>query len=191
MPTKIEIDAYKFEELEGKAKARARGWYIDGLTWNWWEYTYESWVEKLAEKGINTNAKQIQFSGFSSQGDGASFTGTLDVPKFMLAHNMVTGGSLLLYAEALEGNVSLKLVRQNPRYSHYSTVRLEHSLDFEYEKDNDYGSFVLVVEIICHGYMKELYLELEQEYEYMCSDEHIVENCASNDYKFNKNGSLI
>lgn len=33
----VEIEVYKYAELEGKARERAREWYCDGLDYYWWD----------------------------------------------------------------------------------------------------------------------------------------------------------
>ena len=40
----------------------------------WWEFTYEDFIERLAEAGITVTTSDISFSGFWSQGDGAQFS---------------------------------------------------------------------------------------------------------------------
>ena len=71
MPTQRTITVYKFNELSENAKKTAieknRNWHVSDS--NWYEYTLESWKQLLSSIGIE-NA-EIQFSGFSSQGDGA------------------------------------------------------------------------------------------------------------------------
>lgn len=41
---------------------------------DWWECTYEDFIERLAEAGITVTTSDISFSGFWSQGDGAQFS---------------------------------------------------------------------------------------------------------------------
>lgn len=82
----IEANTYDFDEdgkrggdfqlaqLSDEAKENARSWYReDGLNYDWWEYVIDEWKEEL--KGMGFDNVDISFSGFSSQGDGASFTG--------------------------------------------------------------------------------------------------------------------
>jgi hypothetical protein len=62
-----------FEQLNDEAKEQAREWYREGgLDYDWWEHIYEEWTAALKEMGFD--GIDIAFSGFSSQGDGASFT---------------------------------------------------------------------------------------------------------------------
>jgi hypothetical protein len=83
----IEANQYEFEEdgtredgggfqlaqLEDRAKERARNWYREASTGDsWWEYTLDEWKKELEDMGFD--GVDINFSGFASQGDGASFT---------------------------------------------------------------------------------------------------------------------
>lgn len=49
-----------------------RHWNVDHGT-EWWDATYDDFVEVAAAFGITVPRDQISFSGFWSQGDGASF----------------------------------------------------------------------------------------------------------------------
>jgi len=83
MPKTItkEVTLYTFKELVDLEKVgtlkraceRARAWLQEGQTdHDWWDHTYDTWKSALAQIGFD-NA-DISFSGFWSQGDGASFT---------------------------------------------------------------------------------------------------------------------
>lgn len=78
-----EITVYKFNELSDKAKEKAREWYRKGaLSYVWWDAVYEDIKHVATRLGIEFSNKKnenstpaIYFSGFCSQGDGASFEG--------------------------------------------------------------------------------------------------------------------
>ena len=89
MPEIICTTVYQFPELSDAAKEKARNWYRDlGPHDDWWDAVYEDF-ERVCEilgirlkttsarlMGGGTRAKPcIWFSGFWSQGDGASFEG--------------------------------------------------------------------------------------------------------------------
>ena len=83
-----ELDAgrIKFARLSPKAKERARDNHREGnLDYEWWDHIYEEWITELEEMGWRN--PEINFSGFSSQGDGASFTADgLDFRKWAAWH---------------------------------------------------------------------------------------------------------
>lgn len=72
-----------FVQLNDQAKERARDWYrTGGLDYEWWDSIEDEWKQELEELGFNE--PDIAFSGFSSQGDGASFTAkSFDFMKFV------------------------------------------------------------------------------------------------------------
>src|SRR3546814_448929 len=89
MPTVIETTVFTFDELTDAAKERAREWYrISNLEYEWWDCTYDDFsticeilgvelkTHPIRLMGGGTRQKPcIQFRGFWSQGDGASFEG--------------------------------------------------------------------------------------------------------------------
>jgi hypothetical protein len=85
MPTEITITAYKYSELEGRAKDRAREKLTEWATsYEWYDSTIDDAKERGNEKGFDI--EDIQFSGFSSQGDGACWTGRVDIHAFITAN---------------------------------------------------------------------------------------------------------
>lgn len=98
MPRTITKTVYTFKELlelandpeaskltkqqRTKAVYKAKDWLRDANTQDeWWECTYETWKDALDQIGF-TDA-DIRFRGFSSQGDGASFTSGIDVDRIV------------------------------------------------------------------------------------------------------------
>lgn len=83
---------FKYDQLNERAKKRARDWYREGIDQNgypWYDYIIDDWKTRLAAKGFED--VDIQFSGFYSQGDGASFTGYIDDwDKFFNGPNPLT-----------------------------------------------------------------------------------------------------
>lgn len=91
MPKTITKIVYAFKELldlnkEGKvtpkAIERARSWLREAATdFDWHSCVLDFWEHSLDQIGFE-NA-EIAFSGFWSQGDGASFTATVDLEKLV------------------------------------------------------------------------------------------------------------
>lgn len=62
-----------FGDLDDAAKERARAEWRDSATFdNWYDNTLDEWMLELEGMGFET--VEINFTGFASQGDGASFT---------------------------------------------------------------------------------------------------------------------
>ena len=87
MPETItkEITVFKFDELTDIAKQRAITDYCEhGMHHEWWDCVYENAKEDGKERGFDI--EDIRFSGFWSQGDGASWTGTVRADTFLDHH---------------------------------------------------------------------------------------------------------
>ena len=83
MPRTITTTVYTYQELLdlGKMPAiqKARDWLREAITsTDWWEYTLDTWRAALNQIGFNRDPN-IDFSGFWSQGDGASFTFNIEL----------------------------------------------------------------------------------------------------------------
>jgi hypothetical protein len=132
----IETTIYEFDELSDDAKEKAldkcRDWSVDH---DWWEYLFESRAEQWAEKGYSVDPKDIHFSGFWSQGDGACFKGTFrfDHAKTasLLPCDLVTKIDLFNGKMRLIGNpniIDLEIsggIGTSGRYSHSGTMSVD------------------------------------------------------------------
>ena len=91
MPEIICTTVYQFPELSDTAKDKARSWYRQlGPHDDWWDAVYEDFERVCEILGIRLNTRAVRlmgggawakpciwFSGFCSQGDGASYEGYL------------------------------------------------------------------------------------------------------------------
>ena len=161
----------------------------------WYEHTYD-YFEELAEKEGLT-IKDMNFSGFWSQGDGASFTGTIDVPKWLRGQKKLSKYSKAMYhfkKGNLEKEVAVK--RNSSNYVHEMTCYVE-----DIEWDRDYNSTILSgkttalireldEELESYRVEKcyELYKRLEEEYEYLRSEESIMDWIGNDGTLFDENG---
>lgn len=82
--TETEQTEFTYEELSPKAKEKALEWWASTQDHDWWDCTYEHAKEDGKEKGFDI--EDIRFSGFWSQGDGASWTGRVDLKQFLEHH---------------------------------------------------------------------------------------------------------
>lgn len=80
-----EITVYKFNELSETAKQHAIDDYAQrSMDWEWWDTVYED--AKEDGKALGYDIDDIRFSGFWSQGDGASWTGRVNLYTFIEKH---------------------------------------------------------------------------------------------------------
>ena len=72
---------YTFDELSDAAKQRAIDKYSDTNDDGWWHPVYERAMKDGEARGFDID--DIRFSGFWSQGDGASWTGRANVVRYI------------------------------------------------------------------------------------------------------------
>lgn len=80
----------KFMELDARVRERVLEQYAQSLEGGWWDRSYEDFVEVVACFGFDVTMyvysrgiPHIAFSGFSSQGSGASFSAVFDIDDAM------------------------------------------------------------------------------------------------------------
>ena len=73
-----------YAELSDKAKQKVQYQYYQSLDYEWWDGVYECAKADGYELGFDIG--RIFFSGFCSQGDGASWSGHIDIVGWLRAH---------------------------------------------------------------------------------------------------------
>lgn len=161
----------------------------------WWEYTYDEYKIEMQTKGITVD--EMNFTGFYSQGDGASFTGRVDMIAFLKVHGLeehFMGATFF----AGQGELWAEITRGSSRYLHENSVSVNLIVDSynNYEDDStryqvyetmqevmehEVKDLEIEVEDICKGYMRDLYAKLRDEYEYLTSKEVIWETIVANE----------
>lgn len=165
---------------------------------DWWDCVYEDFKTDMLEKGIRVD--EINFSGFWSQGDGASFIGIInnpDMAKFMDAHDLSSRYPAARYFCQFD-EVWVNLYRNSSRYCHENTVSisLHDTTGNPYDEggtrwdiydtmqtlfDTEYAQLELDCEEILRGYMQDLYRKLGKEYEYLTSEEVVWDTIVANE----------
>ena len=206
---------YQYSELSEEAQEKARDWYREASMGDnfFAEYVIEDAVRMGALMGIeidnrtwrNTNGHtgtepKIWWSGFSSQGDGASFEGS---------YHYVKGAVKKIKAEANDGELiriaeQLQAIQKKYFYKLYACVRRgagsnyhSHSntmsIDVEYTGE-DYREVETSDEEDIAQLMRDfadwIYSNLEKEYEYQNSDTAVEETILANEYEFNEDGTI-
>lgn len=179
METKT-YNVYKFNELPDDAKAKAlenlRDINVDHDGWHDW--IIEDWTEKLESLGYN-DAK-ISYTGFYSQGDGASFSCTVNLEKWLIVKKLKSK-----YQKALKeyqtDDVSIKINNQG----HYS-----HEFMMTIDSDNLSDALEEIILMDARDQARSIYSELKSEYEGAQTDEAVIETIEANDYDFTLNGKI-
>lgn len=160
MPRTIEISVFKFSELKGKAKEKARNWFREGgLDYEWWDSVYED--------AKNVGLKITEFDLGRGQHIKGKFT-----------QNAIN------VAEAIVKDHGHETETYKSAKSFLKEWKTKRKKDFEEsEEAEDLGSEFL--KTILNDYARIL----QNEYDYLTSDEAVDENIEANEYEFNEDGS--
>ena len=213
MPTTVEITGYTFQELTPQAKEQACSTLQPDNDCYWHEFIIDN--AKEDGKALGFDIQDITFSGFCSQGDGASWSGYVDMVEWLDKHKPEDAQAHVVIALIENGWVDayIDITANDSHYSHSNTMRRgDVSIQGEDENDTIYkGMFAganvctlmealpdsyvddIADEVLqsARDYADEIYKQLRDEYEYMCSEEYIAELCDANEYLFNKKGELL
>lgn len=185
-PEMPEKTVFTFDELDERAKDRVRSKVYENLFLD----SYEEDAKRQIEEAGFTDA-EFNYSLSSSQGDGVSFTGNVDVPLFRRIHGLEQK-YLHLYNVL---NVNLR--RTSSHYVHSGSVETEYELTdtpegmTEEDAEKLAQEFVTEVDSIRVDLCKKLEKQGYEEIEYQTSDEAIRESAEANDYKFDAGGNII
>lgn len=196
MPIQKTIMLYQYDELPtDKAKERARDWYREASAGD--NYFAEPVIEDATTiariLGFEIDKDEIAWSGFSSQGDGASFTGTYvgkpsTVEAEIRAYAPQDADLHRIAGDLADlGHVTFSIVRVSGSgsYCHPYTVQVD-GFDPRDEEDPE-DAYDEANEAI-RAFMAWIYQQLKTEYEYRQTDETIEEDIRANEYTFRENG---
>lgn len=196
MPETREITVYRAQELRGAARTRALDWLAEGNTSGDWS---EAVIEdaKTCGKLFGIEMDDILWSGFGCQGDGACFTGRYgyvkDAIRAIRAH-APQDAELHRIVQTLQKiqrrnfyRATARISKQSWRYSHERAVAIE-IYDTKFEGDDDYDG--ILAEAL-RDFMRWVYQQLEQEYEYQISEEACLESAEANEYRFTETGQPV
>jgi hypothetical protein len=200
-----DTDTFTFAQLSDRAKAHARDLRRDwDVRDDWWDFTYSDFIEIAKRLGVATEEKQIHFSGFCSQGDGACFRGLYTYAPNAVAevtdwapideelHRIARELTLLQVEVKLQTGETLEaqITTTSGRYSHSHTMDIDASLT-----GDNYTGYESTWEDTLRQLLRDLadwlYRQLEAEYEYLTSDEHLDEVLADSDLSFDEDGNII
>lgn len=210
MPEIIETTVYRLHELSDGAKDNARAWYREGgFDYDWYETTFEDF-QRIAEiLGIRFKTRtvrlmgggtrqepRIAFTGFWSQGDGASFECYYSYRKNAsdeIRSYAPQDANLHSIADALLAVQRRNFYQLHAQASHRGHYCHEYCMSISVERDSPTcqdmtaGAEETVIEAL-RDLARWLYRQLEREYEYLSSDEAVDETITANEYTFTENG---
>jgi hypothetical protein len=191
------IDLYQFDELNDKAKEKARSWYretsADDTFWS--EHILEDEAPALLKR-LGYCDPKIQYRGFWSQGDGACFSGTwyssnckyAEVIKDY-AHDkevarIADAFGTLLFAHP---GMSASLTHRG-HYPHEMSISFDVEFDAEDHDSSDDAQAEEEFIELSRDLMRWIYKTLEEAYEGANADEQVDENIRCNEYEFTIDG---
>lgn len=195
----IEIESYELNELSEDVRQSVLETYCEvNVHDTWYDPIYEGIRERTKEVGFEI--KDIFFSGFWSQGDGAMFTYTgldkklldkavdsLSIPnwkKSILKNGYISGTGVHRghYYHSNTCSHSIYVETDNGMQDYYNI----EGLFSRYHEDIE-NYIIEIYQDLCQS----LYTSLEQYYNELTSAEYVAETIIGNDYTFTKEGMRI
>lgn len=206
---------YKFADLSERVKEKARDklrYTEHYLSYEWWDVVYEDAVhmgkligvdisetKRRTTRGTTVFDTNIYFSGFSSQGDGASFSGTyryaVNAVKAITEETndpellrIAQGLTLMQITQRLNGLEGFTGRIRSPtgNYNHSGGMSVDindQGIDEIGEPDEEQFTQLM------KDFADYIYAQLEQEHDYLMSDECVDEQLA--DEEFDEGGNQI
>lgn len=184
----ITLNLYTFDELKPdiQKKVLEEHLYTNVEYFNWYEFTINDQTERLASLGYND--ADIRFSGFYSQGDGASFTATVDLATWINQDKK----NRAKFQALDKFDISASIIRTTHHYSHENTIRAATDMESDapetmQDLENELEEAITQE---ARELSQEIYRTLEEDYNYLTSDECITETIESNEYTFEHDGTM-
>ena len=213
MPQVVEITVYTIDELSDAAKEAARAWYREScLDYEWYDFVYEDFQTICGILGVTLRTSPVRlygggtrdkphlwWTGFWSQGDGASFQGSYSHAK---------GAARAIRAHAPKDDELhriadvLQAVQRRNFWQLHSTIKQrgryyhEHTMTIDVERDSSTwqpptdDAEDAVIEAM-RDLARWLYRQLRAEYEHLTSDEAIDETVTANSWTFTAAGEFF
>ena len=210
MPRIIETTVYGIDELPDEAKEKARAWYRqEGIYDEWYDFVYEDFGRICEILGVTlatttvrlhgggTSDKPcIYWSGFSCQGDGASYEGGYchaRGSRKAIRDYAPKDEELHRIADALQDIQRRNIwqlhatIRHRGRYFHESCMAIDVERDSPTWQPTTDDAEDTVIEAL-RDLARWLYRRLREEYERQTSDETVDEALIANDWTFTAQG---
>lgn len=171
--------------------------------YDWWQDVVDEYKEKLNKLGWEK--VEIEFTGFHSQGDGASFTASMNSPSQII--KFVKEVLELNYPDKVLEEVYLQIVRTDSRYFHENTIDSYCNWEGDEQIIEDYPfgpevPFTYDLNEVCdeieakarpwaRSFSKEIYRALEKEHDYLTCDDSVIDYIEANGFLFDENGRII
>lgn len=177
----IEKTIYRFDELDGAAKEKAREWFrTASADDNWWS---ESVIDDAKRIGalIGFEVDGVYWRGFGSQGDGACWAGAVTYS---------TGCAAAAARECPQDAEIQRIARawQDLQRRNFYQIRGSVSANDRYMRTSVGAYREDDANQIASDFADWVYRSLEKEYDYQMSDECVDEGIRANEYEFDEDG---
>lgn len=176
-----------------------------------YECIYEGSIKRGVELGFEFSADDVAWSGFWSQGDGASWSGLVRLCKFIEAKELDTDPRYYTLLQLIDEDWVdrvLTIDRNSCRYAyshtmgrgsfpdyytptHDATLRHGPLAGANVKELVDAIAIEALIDDLCgtaldaaRDYADELYAALREDYEYLTSEEAFIEHCEANNVEF-------
>ena len=190
-------NVYEFDELSAESKEKALEKYYDiNVDFDEWSFYLIDEVKAELES-FGFEDVDINYSGFWSQGDGASFTAQLhDIQKFLKSQKLSNKFRMVFNCA---NDISANVVRNTNHYYHENTINAdvncynaENFLSIK-QADKLYDQLSEFEELLtdwARDYSADIYGKLYREYQNLTAEEQIIETFRANEYEFTENGEI-
>ena len=196
-----EFQVYSFAELSPEAKKKALEDFRDIDTND--SYWSTRLIEDVIAPKLEANGfikPDVSFSGFGSQGDGASFTvDSIDIGLLGKALNYPQADIDIIAEAMIDGTVTATITRSNNgHYVHESMCSFDLDVDWGMQSEQEAESLSVICDLFAeqaenlrYKLCKQAYSALSDEYTELTSDTHVQEYIEENDIHFLADGSTF
>jgi len=189
MSKEVTLTVYEFAELDQQVKNKVLEEYrytCVQLNDDWHQDVIEEFNDDMINFGISANVK---FTGFGSQGDGASFTTDTCDTDLLIRKLYETGHDISETALLDSKNLSVHIERSGWNVHEYSMDVIVHDEDLM--NDDERRKLEAVITEWARTTAHDLYKNLEKYFDELTSDEAVIEYFAENEFLFFSNGKVL
>lgn len=205
----VTIKLYQFSELKEEAKETALDKMRDINTdYRWWDFEYDNFKTIAEYVGVTVDLKKTYFCGFYHQGQGSSYTASVNIIKLLQGVKEMAWKAYAPKAELdfpvinidrrvldlIQRDIIDTWAKVEPT-NRETSVNVSIDLNFSYNRCGNYNCIEdelsrLEEDItdVCEQLNHFLFTALQKAYEYLTSDAAITETIKANGYSFTADG---
>ncbi len=205
----VTINIYQFKELKDEAKKTALAKMRDiNTNFGWWHFVYDAFYIIAKSVGVSVDLDKTYFTGFYHQGQGSSYTASVDTMKLIQAvktmswkeHaplaslnfpainidrrilDLIQRGIIDTWAKVEPANRETSINVSTDLHYSYNLCPNYNRIDAELDKLEE------VITAVCEELNHFLFTALRTEYEYLTSDAAVAETFEIYGHNFTVDG---